>query len=138
MTYHQGRLISHVHLRVSNLERSRTFYRSLLEAIGLADAFGENDACFYADELYVDQAEKYVSRVHLAFQATTREAVERAYKAALAVGGTDNGKPGKRSYHSHYYAAFILDPDGNNIEVICEEPTRRSADAVEIERLPEE
>ena len=136
MTYHQGRLINHIHLRVSDLKRSKTFYRAVLEAIGLADAYGEDEGCCYADELYVDQADDYVSCVHLAFQARTHEAVDQAYAAAIAAGGTDNGKPGQRPYHSHYYAAFVLDPDGNNIEIICEEPTKRTVDAIEIERLP--
>ncbi len=136
MTYHQGRLINHIHLRVSDLERSKTFYRAILDSIGLADAYGETETSFYADELYVDQADGYISRVHLALQAGTHEAVDRAYAATLAAGGTDNGKPGQRPYHSHYYAAFVLDPDGNNIEIICEEPTKRTDDSIEIDRLP--
>ena len=136
MTYHQGRLINHIHLRVSDLTRSKRFYRAVLEAIGLANAYGEEEQCFYADELYVDQADDYVSHVHLAFQARSYEAVDQAYVAAIAAGGIDNGKPGQRPYHSHYYAAFVLDPDGNNIEIICEEPTKRTAEAIEIERLP--
>ena len=136
MTYHQGRLINHIHLRVNDLERSKAFYRAVLEAIGLAEAFGENETSFYADELYIDKADDYVSRVHLAFQASTHEAVDRFYTVALSAGGTDNGKPGQRSHHTHYYAAFVFDPDGNNIEVICEEPTKRTSDAIRIERLP--
>jgi catechol 2,3-dioxygenase-like lactoylglutathione lyase family enzyme len=137
MTYYQGRLTNHIHLRVSDLARSKSFYCALLQAIGLEDAYGESEGCFYADELYVDQADDYVSRVHLAFQAPSHEVVDRAYAAAVGAGGTDNGKPRQRNYHSHYYAAFVLDPDGNNIEIICEEPTRRTTDAIEIERLPE-
>ena len=136
MTYLQGPLINHVHLRVRDLERSKAFYRAVLESIGLGEALEGTEDCFYVDELYVDQADAYVSRVHLAFQAPTHDAVRQFHKAALAAGGTDNGKPGQRSYHSQYYAAFVFDPDGNNIEVVCEEPTRRSSDAVIIERLP--
>lgn len=136
MPHYQGRLINHIHLRVSDLARSKSFYRAVLQAIGLEGAYGESERCFYADELYVDQADDYVSRVHLAFQATSHEAVDRAYVAALGAGGRDNGKPGQRNYHSHYYAAFVLDPDGNNIEILCEEPTRRTTDAIRIERLP--
>jgi catechol 2,3-dioxygenase-like lactoylglutathione lyase family enzyme len=136
MTYFQGRLINHIHLRVSDLERSRRFYRAVIGGLGLASALNEKVDCFWVDELYVDQADDYVSRVHIAFQASSREAVHRFFKAALAHGGTDNGKPGPRHYHSHYYAAFVLDPDGNNIEAVCEEPTRRSSDAVVVERTP--
>lgn len=138
MTYKQGRLINHIHLRVGDLERSKTFYRAVLDAIGLGEAFGEDEGCFYVDELYIDQADNYVSRVHLAFQSPTYEAVDRFHAAALAAGGRDNGKSGQRPYHSHYYAAFVFDPDGNNIEVICEEPTERSTDSVRIERLPKD
>ena len=135
MTYFQGRLINHVHLRASNLERSRKFYRAVIESIGLGSAFNERDDCFWVDELYVDQADDYVSRVHIAFQAPSPEAVHRFHEAGLVHGGTDNGGPGKRLYHSHYYAAFLLDPDGNNIEAICEEPIKRSSDAVAVERI---
>ena len=138
MTYYQGRLINHIHLRVRDIERSKLFYQAVLESIGLAQACGEDERSFYIDELYIDQADDYVSRVHLAFQAPTHEAVDRFYAAALAAGGRDNGKPGQRAYHSHYYAAFVFDPDGNNIEVICEEPTKRSSDVIRIERLPKE
>ena len=136
MPYHQGRLLNHVHLRVSNLQRSKRFYRAALQAIGLGDAWGEDERCFYADELYADQADDEPSRVHLAFQAPDKTAVELFYQAALAAGGTDNGPPGDRPYHSHYYAAFVLDPDGNNIEAICETPIARSAGSIIVERLP--
>ena len=135
MTYFQGRLINHVHLRASNLERSRRFYRAVIESIGLGSASNERDDCFWVDEFYVDQADDYVSRIHIAFQAPSREAVQRFHEAGLAHGGTDNGAPGKRLYHSHYFAAFLLDPDGNNIEAICEEPVKRSSDAVAVERI---
>lgn len=136
MPYHLGRLIDHVHLRVSDLERSRRFYRAVLDSIGLGDAYHEDDKCFYADELYVDQAVEYVSRVHLAFQAKDRKTVARFHRVAIENGGRDNGAPGERAYHSQYYAAFVLDPDGNNIEVVCDAPTERSADSIFVERSP--
>ena len=136
MEHFQGRLVNHIHLRVRDLGRSKTFYRAVLESIGLIEAYREGEDYFYADELYVDLADRYVSRVHLAFQAPSHDSVRRFHQAALAAGGTENGPPGQRSYHSHYYSAFVLDPDGNNIEAICEEPTRRSADAVVVERVP--
>lgn len=133
---HVGRLLDHVHLRVSDLAASRRFYRAALEALGRLDAFGEAAGCFYADELYVDQAEGQVSHVHLAFQARSEAEVQRFHAMTLAAGGRDNGAPGPRHYHPGYYGAFVLDPDGNNIEAVYHGPTARSADSVEITRLP--
>ena len=135
MSYHQGRLIDHVHLRVADLPRSRAFYRAVFEALTMLDAYGEDDGCFYIDELYVDEADGEVSRVHLAFEARDREAVDRFHEFALRAGGRDNGAPGLRKYHPRYYAAFVLDPDGNNIEVVWHGPTTRSAESVAIERI---
>jgi len=134
MTYYQGRLLDHLHLRVADLEASRQFYRAVLAALGMAHAFGEGEGCFYADELYVDRADGPVSHVHFAFQAGSREAVDRFHEAALAAGGKDNGAPGLRSYHPGYYAAFVLDPDGNNVEAVWHGPVVRSAEAVAIDR----
>ena len=70
--------------------------------------------------------------MHFAFQAKDREAVEQFYAAALAAGGRDNGKPGERPYHPGYYAAFVLDPEGNNIEAVFHGPAHKSADSVKI------
>jgi len=127
---HRGRLIDHVHLRVADLEASKRFYRAVFEAIALPKVLHEGPGFFYADELYVDKADGYVSRVHLAFQAPDRETVQSFYKAALAAGGKDNGAPGERSYHPGYYGAFVFDPDGNNIEVVFHGPFERSAPSV--------
>ena len=134
MEFHRGRLIDHVHLRVKDLEASKRFYRAVLSAIGLADAFAEGKGHFYADELFVDAADSYVSRLHLAFQAPDHETVQAFHRAALAAGGRDNGAPGERSYHPGYYAAFALDPDGNNIEVVFHGPATRSAPSVVLTR----
>ena len=68
--------------------------------------------------------------MHLAFQAADQDAVQRFYDAALAAGGRDNGVPGERSYHPGYYAAYVLDPDGNNIEAVYHGPSERSAPSV--------
>ena len=68
--------------------------------------------------------------VHLAFQAPDREAVERFHEAALAAGGRDNGGPGERDYHPGYYAAYAIDPDGNNVEAVHHGPSERSAPSV--------
>ena len=135
MDYQQGRLIDHVHLRVSDLARSRAFYRAVFEVLGLLDAWWEDEESFCLDELFVDRAQGEVSKVHLAFQARDAETVERFHAAAIEAGGTDNGAPGKRSYHDRYYGAFVLDPDGNNIEVVWHGPTHRSAESVAIERV---
>ena len=130
MQFHRGRLIDHIHLRVADLEASKRFYRAVFIALGKPDVLREGPGHFYADELYVDQADDYVTRVHIAFQAPDRETVHAFHQAALAAGGTDNGAPGERSYHPGYYGAFVLDPDGNNIEAVFHGPFERSAPSV--------
>lgn len=130
MQFHRGRLMDHVHLRVSDVEASKRFYRAVFTALGLPDILIEGQGYFHADELYVNKADGPVSRVHLAFQAENRETVGAFHRAALAAGCRDNGAPGERSYHPGYYGAFVLDPDGNNIEAVFHGPVERSADSV--------
>lgn len=132
MQFHRGRLIDHVQLRAADLEASKRFYRAVLEPLGMAGAIVEGEGHFYVDELYIDKADGPVSRVHLAFQAKDRAAVDAFHKAALAAGAKDHGGPGERKYHPGYYAAFVLDPDGNNVEAVFHGPFRRSADDVVI------
>jgi catechol 2,3-dioxygenase-like lactoylglutathione lyase family enzyme len=132
MPFHTGRLFDHVHLRVQDLQASQRFYRAVLAALGQADAVHESARHLQADELYVDQADGAVSRVHIAFQAADRSVVQAFHKAALAAGGRDNGAPGEREYHPGYYAAFVLDPDGNNVEAVYHGPSTRSATSVVI------
>jgi len=134
MQFHVGRLIDHVHLRVSDLEASKRFYRAVFDALGKVEAFAEGPAHFSADELWVDKADGPVSRVHLAFQAPDRKTVDAFHAAAVAAGGRDNGAPGDRSYHHGYYGAFVLDPDDNNIEAVFHGPADRSAPSVVITR----
>jgi catechol 2,3-dioxygenase-like lactoylglutathione lyase family enzyme len=129
MEYHKGRLIDHVHLRTSDLAAAKRFYRQALAALGFTD-FREGEGWFSADELWIDRADGPVSRIHLAFQAESRAQVDAFHAAALAAGGRDNGPPGERHYHPGYYAAFVLDPDGNNIEAVHHGPVERSAAAV--------
>lgn len=129
MIFKRGRLIDHVHLRARDLEASRRFYRAALDVLGVP--YEDDGERLYADEFYLDAGEG--SLVHLAFQARDREMVQRFHQAVLAAGGRDNGAPGERSYHPGYYACFVLDPDGNNIEAVFHGPSRRSAEAVEIE-----
>src|SRR5918992_4008063 len=131
MEFHQGRLLDHVHLRVRDLEASKRFYRATLEALGLALTWEGADA-FAADELFVSADGPPTAGLHLAFQAADRDAVHRFHEAALAAGGGDNRAPGERGYHPGYYSAYVLDPDGNNVEAVHHGPSRRSAPAVVI------
>ena len=134
---HRGRLIDHVQLVVNDLAASKRFYRAVFEVLQIPLG-GEADDYIWADELFIstrqsDAAQgKVTGRVHLAFQGKSRDAVERFYKAALAAGGRDNGAPGERAYHPGYFAAFVLDPDGNNIEVVFHGPAKQSAESVKI------
>jgi catechol 2,3-dioxygenase-like lactoylglutathione lyase family enzyme len=132
MEIYRGRLIDHIHLRARDLAASKRFYRAVLESLGKGQSIQEDDKHFMADELWIDRADKATSTVHLAFQARDREAVENFYKAALAAGGRDNGAPGERRYHPGYFGAFVLDPDGNNIEAVYHGPFNSSADAIVI------
>jgi catechol 2,3-dioxygenase-like lactoylglutathione lyase family enzyme len=99
---------------------------------------GEGDDHFWFDELFVstpgsDAAQgELTGRHHLGFQARDRAMVDAFHRAALAAGGRDNGAPGERDYHPGYYAAFALDPDGNNVEAVFHGEARRSADSVKI------
>jgi lactoylglutathione lyase len=134
---HRGRLIDHLQLVVKDLEKSKRFYSAILEALGIPMG-GEGDGYFWADELCVSDiqspasAGKVTGRAHFAFQASSKESVAAVYAAGLAAGGVDNGAPGKREYHPGYYAAFLLDPDGNNVEVVYHGPGQRSAASVKI------
>lgn len=134
MQFHRGRLFDHVHLFVKDLEVSKRFYKAVLEVIGVPIG-GEGNGWFWADELFVShEGNDFVTeRIHLAFQSPDRETVHRFYEAALSAGGRDNGAPGERSeYHPGYYAAYVLDPDGNNIEAVYHGSARRSAPSVVI------
>ena len=121
---HRGRLIDHVHLVVRDLPASRDFYQAIFTALDVPIG-GSGEDYFWADEVFVSSPEsesalgRLTGRHHLAFQARDRAMVQAFHEAALAHGGQDNGAPGERSYHPGYYAAFVLDPDGNNIEAVC-------------------
>jgi catechol 2,3-dioxygenase-like lactoylglutathione lyase family enzyme len=127
-------MIDHIGFAVSNMERSKTFYVDALKPLGIgvlmevsaeqtgADAhagFGKDDKAFF----WISSGNKPTGGAHVAFTAQTRAEVDSFYRAALAAGGRDNGAPGPRPhYHEHYYGAFVLDPDGNNIEAVCHRP----------------
>ena len=129
MDFYRGRLIDHVHLVVRDIERTRRFYEAVLGVVGVPIITVGEDF-FWADELFVGVGEPLTGRVHLAFQAADRDMVHRFHAAGLAAGGRDNGAPGERNYHPGYHAAFLLDPDGNNIEAVHHGPAKRSAEAV--------
>ena len=137
MELHRGRLIDHIQLVVRDLPASRRFYGALFEVLGLPIG-GEADDYFWVDELFVSTADSksaqghLTGRHHLAFQAADREMVDAFYKAGLDAGGTDNGAPGERPYHPGYYAAFLIDPDGNNIEAVFHGEAKRSAPSVTV------
>jgi len=134
---HHGRLIDHIQLVVKDIRASRRFYAAIFGALAIPIA-GEASAHIWADELFISTADseaaqgQLTGRHHLAFQAQDRAMVERFYEVGLQHGGTDNGPPGVRRYHPGYYAAFLLDPDGNNIEAVFHGPARRSAASVKV------
>jgi catechol 2,3-dioxygenase-like lactoylglutathione lyase family enzyme len=127
--FHLGRLLDHVHIRVADLEESKRFYRTVLRAVG-RDLTWEGDGAFAADELFVSDDGDPTARLHIAFQTPDRETVARFHEAALAAGGRDNGPPGERNYHPGYYAAYVLDPDGNNVEAVFHGPATRSSPSI--------
>ena len=134
---HRGRLFDHVQLVVRDLAASQAFYTAVLGALEVPMG-GAAEGYFWADELFVSSADSLAAqgqltgRHHLAFQARDEAMVKAFYEAALAHGGTDNGPPGLRQYHPGYYAAFVLDPDGNNIEAVFHGAAQRSAASVKI------
>lgn len=134
---HRGRLIDHVQLVVADLAASRRFYGAVFEVLGIPIG-GEEESYFWADELFISSRDseaalgELTGRHHLAFQAKDRAMVDAFHREGLAAGGRDNGGPGLRKYHPGYYAAFLLDPDGNNIEAVFHGEHVRSAPSVEI------
>lgn len=137
MELHRGRLVDHLQLVVRDLAASRRFYEGVLKVLEIPIG-GSGDNYFWADELFVSSADseaaqgQLTGRHHLAFQAKDRAEVDAFHKAALENGGKDNGAPGERKYHPGYYAAFVLDPDGNNIEAVFHGPAQRSAPSVKV------
>ena len=123
--------LDHVGFAVADYTRSRAFYEKalaplgitlLMEFSGAAAGFGRDDGgrpSFFI-EAY---GEPVRGRLHIALRAQNRAEVDAFHAAAIEAGGTDNGAPGPRPvYHAHYYGAYVLDPDGNNIEAVCHQP----------------
>ncbi|MET0309057.1 MAG: VOC family protein [Sphingomonas sp.] len=128
-------MIDHVGFAVTNLDASRTFYEAALEPLGIAIlmtvtpeqteaggtaiGFGKGESPFF----WIGDNEAVGEGTHIAFTADTRAQVDAFYRGAMEAGGRDNGAPGIREhYHPDYYAAFVFDPDGMNIEAVCHKP----------------
>jgi catechol 2,3-dioxygenase-like lactoylglutathione lyase family enzyme len=121
-------VFDHIGLSVGDFARSLRFYRAALEPLGLGVEFldekGESAGLGPAGAPQLWLGKGPGARTgHVAFRARNRDAVQKFHRAALAAGGRDNGAPGLRpDYHANYYAAFVLDPDGNNVEAVCHDP----------------
>jgi len=128
-------VLDHIGFSVSDLTRSKAFYEQALAPLGIIKVmelsaeqtggghagFGEGGKPYF---WIGDRADTLLKgSLHVAFAAASRAAVDAFYRAALAAGGRDNGAPGLRPhYHSAYYGAFVLDPDGHNVEAVCHQP----------------
>lgn len=127
-------MLDHISLTVGDLARARAFYDAALEPLGIgvemsvpAPGTDQPVALGYGSEgrpyFWIAAGGPASARVHVAFGAAERAAVDAFHAAAVAAGGRDNGAPGLRPhYHPDYYGAFVLDPDGNNIEAVCHRP----------------
>lgn len=123
-------MFDHVGLRVTDFAQSKTFYEKALLPLEYKPLFGEDGLYFGfgkdRPQFWISQADgerPATKGAHIALACPTHALVDAFYEAAIAAGGKDNGKPGPRpEYHEHYYGAFILDPDGNNIEAVCHTP----------------
>ncbi len=122
-------MLDHLGLDVTDYERSKAFYQRALAPLGIAlimepvpevGGFGDRQMPYF----WIGRRDRGPQTgVHVAFSASTREEVDAFHAAALAAGATDNGGPGLREiYHPSYYGAFVLDPDGNNVEAVCHTP----------------
>ncbi len=120
-------MYDHISLKVKDGSRSRKFFKQALAPLGYkvidesdgGGGFGAEDT----SALWIAEGRPHESALHVAFAVTARAAVDAFHKAALDAGGRDNGRPGIReAYGPNYYAAFVLDPDGNNIEAVCQKP----------------
>lgn len=127
-------MIDHTGLAVSDFEKSKVFYKTALAPLGYsvlmelpAAVTGGTDVAGFGEppkpDFWMHSGSPNKPPIHIAFRARKRAVVDAFYKAALAAGGKDNGPPGPRPhYHPNYYGAFVLDPDGHNIEAVCHDP----------------
>jgi catechol 2,3-dioxygenase-like lactoylglutathione lyase family enzyme len=118
-------MIDHIGLRTQNLAALSRFYQAALKPLGWRLLAEFDGGAGFGDEngptLWLGASET-ASSVHLALAAKSRSVVDRFHAAALAAGGRDNGEPGARDYAPNYYAAFVIDPDGNDLEAVCHQP----------------
>jgi catechol 2,3-dioxygenase-like lactoylglutathione lyase family enzyme len=117
-------MYDHIGLRVQNVEKSARFYEAALKSLGHVvnsrDASGAGIGPKGASALWLHLSKENGTGAHVAFSAPDRAAVDRFHAEGLKAGGKDNGKPGLRAdYSPTYYAAFLIDPDGNNVEAVC-------------------
>jgi len=124
-------MIDHLGIAVSNFERSKQFYRAALAPINYAllaefpaSVTGHTDVAGFGvapkPDFWISRGAANKPPIHIAFRVSSRAIVDAFYKAAMAAGGADNGPPGVRPhYHPNYYGAFVLDPDGHNVEAVC-------------------
>ncbi|WP_394688658.1 VOC family protein [Hoeflea sp.] len=134
MTTELNMMIDHVSLSVADMGRAKGFYTAIFATLGMelvADVTAQQSGSVaYAGfgigrkgQLWIGEDGQQTPSTHICFRAATRQAVRDFHAAGLANGGTDNGAPGIREiYHPEYYAAFITDPEGHNIEAVCFEP----------------
>ena len=119
-------MLDHIGIRVADYERSKRFYAAALAPLGYQLFMEGSSGAGFRKEMIPDFWVKQgvaAPSVHVAFSSADRATVDAFYKAALAAGGRDNGPPGLRpQYHPNYYGAFVLDPDGYNIEAVCHRP----------------
>ncbi len=133
MSFNSAPIIDHTGISVSDYVKAKVFYGTALAPLGIAlicefpasmtgsvDVAGFGGSGGEKAEFWLHPGKKVEPPMHFAFRAANRAEVDAFYKAALAAGGRDNGGPGLRThYHADYYGAFVLDPDGNNIEAVC-------------------
>ncbi len=131
-----GAMLDHITLTVADYARSKAFYEKALAPLGVRltaeygtyGGFGVESQAFFwigakAPDFWTAAHKASASPIHVAFNAKNRAAVDAFHAAGIAAGAKDNGAPGPRAlYHPHYYGAFVLDPDGNNIEAVCHSP----------------
>ena len=120
-------MIDHAAVAVSDVAKSKAFYRAALGPLGYAVIMEFDDAVGFGvppkPDFWIGKADPGGPSIHVAFRADSRAVVDAFHKAAIAAGGRDNGPPGLRPhYHANYYGAFVLDPDGHNIEAVCHTP----------------
>jgi catechol 2,3-dioxygenase-like lactoylglutathione lyase family enzyme len=119
-------MIDHFNLPVTDLEKSRSFYERILRVLGHRVIARDRNAIGFGVDSWnfgIIAEDPPLPKMHVAFEAICRAEVDRFFEAAIAAGGQPNGAPGLRSkYARDYYAAFILDPDGHNVEAVCRKP----------------